>query len=396
MQKIVTAIGISKSLRIISALTAISVVVFVASIAAVAYTLLQSAPTISVGAPSQNIAGGFLEMSIPVSISNKGVLTLSDISVTLTLKTSNGTPLLEVSSNRLTLPPGGSGTLQVRATMNASMIYPELMMSIMTEDQEFPITASLKGSVQPFLKVVVSANDTLKWGAPYKDLQMQDPTFEVYDMVHLLVRIPISFKNNSTMFSVSGSGSIMVVDEEGKEVGYGWTYIDAKPGKEYGGTIDLYLESPWVGHPELLTERLQKNYTIMVRLPAPIFGEMSWTENVVLDWGTPIESPQLGGFSVVPYNGTHSRIFIPLTFRDGSMLPLRGTLSGIIYDWRGSEVGMIDVIQLEVQPNQTYSGIIMGYILNAAASQQSLNMLIRLDTSYGTFEEGVQISAKSP
>jgi len=389
-------VGITKSLKIIGILTVISVVVFVASIAAVAYTLLQSAPTISIGAPSQNITGSLLEVSIPVSLSNKGVLALSDIFVTLTLKTSNGTPLLEVSSNRLTLPPGGSGTLYVRATINASAISPEIMMSIMTEDQEFPVTASLKGSVQPFLNVAVSANDTLKWGAPYKNLQMQEPTFEAYNATHLLIHIPVSFKNNSTLFSVSGGGSVKVVDEYGREVGYGWTYIDAKPGREYSGTIDLYLESPWVGQPELLTERLQENYTVMVNLPAPIFGELSRTENVVMDWGTPIESPQLGGFSVVPQNGTHSRIFIPLTFRDGSRLPLVGTLSGTLYDLRGEVVGTIDDTQLEVQPGQTFSVTLMGYITNAAASQQSLNVLIRLDTPYGTFEKGVPISAKTP
>ncbi|MBC7113633.1 MAG: hypothetical protein H5T34_06450 [Candidatus Methanomethyliales bacterium] len=391
------AISIPKSLKIISVLIAISAIVFVASLVAVAYTLMQSVPTVSVGSPSQNITDGVLEVSIPVTISNKGVLTLSDIFVTLTMKTSDGTPLLEVSSNRLTLPPGGSGTLQVRATMNASMVDPELMMLIMTEDQEFPITASLKGSVQPFLNVIVSANDTLKWGAPYKNLQIQEPTFEVYDVTHILIHVPISFKNNSTMFPVSGTGSILVVDEEeGREVGYGQAYIDARPGTEYRGTIDLYLEAPWFGRPELLTQGLVKNYTITVRLPAPLFGEVEQTQTVPMEWGAPIENPQLGEFSVAPYNSTHLMISIPLTFKDASVLPLRGTLSCIFYDVRGEEVGRSEYLGVEVQPGDTYFGTIIGYITNAAASQQVLNMLIRLETPYGTLEKGVPIYAQTP
>jgi hypothetical protein len=63
---------------------------------------------------------------------------------------------------------------------------------------------------------------------------------------------------------------------------------------------------------------------------------------------------------------------------------------------RGEVVGTIDDTQLEVQPGQTFSVTLMGYITNAAASQQSLNVLIRLDTPYGTFEKGVPISAKTP
>jgi LEA14-like dessication related protein len=398
--KIRMGISISRSIKVINVLIAISVIVFVASMTAVAYTLLHSIPTLSIGAPSQNISDGVLEIIIPANVTNRGFLaiSISDLSVIVAVKGVDGevAPLIEARGNRLTLPPGESGTLWVRTTMDTSKISPEIMRAIMVDDQEFKITTLFRGSVQPFFNILVSANDTLRWGAPFKDLQMHDPSFGVYNATHLLIEVPISFKNNSTMFSVSGTGKIIVVDEEYKVVGYGQAYMNVRPGSEYSGTIDVYLETPWVGHPELLTQSLLKNYTIKTELQAPLFGEFKQTQTVSIKWGAPISDPELGGFSVSAHNSTHSKIFIPLTFKDASMLPLTGTLRGSIYDLSGNKVGELEDLWLEVQPGQTYLGTITGYISNAAAPQQGLTLVIKLDVPYGTLEKELTINAQTP
>ncbi|MGC8936221.1 MAG: hypothetical protein ACP5KV_02490 [Candidatus Methanomethylicaceae archaeon] len=375
-------------------LIVISVVVFVVSIASVAYTLTQSFPTIKAGSPSQSLTDSVFEVLMPLNMTNKGILSISDLYVTGTLKAHDGTPLVEVVSNRLTIPPGGAGTLQVRVTLNASSVTPELMKSIMVDDQNLQIAALLKGSVQPFLNVLVSANDTMRWGAPYKDLQMGEPALSVYNDTHLLVKVPISFKNNSTIFSVSGTGEIKVVDEGYRVVGYGWTYMDVRPGSGYSGTIDLCLEAPWIGHPELLTQSVSKNYTITTRLPSPLIGEFEQTQTVTMEWGAPISEPQIGEFFVSTHNSTHARIFIPLSFKDASVLPLTGTLRGVIFDLSGDKVGEIEGLQLVVQPGQTYVGTMAGYVSNASASQQRLKLRIILDVPYGTLEKELMISAK--
>ncbi|MEM4157724.1 MAG: hypothetical protein QXN69_05345, partial [Candidatus Methanomethylicaceae archaeon] len=380
---------ISKLLKIISALIAISVVIFLGAIASVAYTLIQSAPTMKVGSPSQNLTGGALEFLIPVSLDNRGVLPISELFMTGSVKTHYGTTLLDLKSSKLTLPPGGSGTLEVRLTVDLSKATPELMRVLLTEDQDLQVNVMFNGAVQPFLSVLVKANDTMKWGAPYKDLQIKEPTLSSHNATHLFIQVPISFKNNSTIFSVEGVSSIMVIDEEYRLVGYGWTHMDVKPKGEYSGTIDLYLESPWIGHPELLTQSLSKNYTVTISMPAPIVGEFKQTQTVSMEWGAPISDPQLGGFSASPHNSTHFRISVPLTFKDASPLPLTGKLSGAFYDAAGNRVGDVDQLWVEVQPGQTYVGTITGYVSNAAASQQSLNLLIVLDSPYGVYEKGL-------
>ncbi|MEM3365308.1 MAG: hypothetical protein QXM93_02680, partial [Candidatus Methanomethyliaceae archaeon] len=195
---------------------------------------------------------------------------------------------------------------------------------------------------------------------------------------------------------VEGVSSIMVIDEEYRLVGYGWTHMDVKPKGEYSGTIDLYLESPWVGHPELLTQSLSKNYTVTISMPAPIVGEFKQTQTVSMEWGAPISDPRLGGFSASPHNSTHFRISVPLTFKDASPLQLTGKLSGAFYDAAGNKVGDVDQLWVEVQPGQSYVGIITGYVSNAAASQQSLNLLIVLDSPYGVYEKGLVINAEAP
>ena len=394
VSKVTVGINISKLLSLINVLIVIFVVVFAGAAAAVAYTLLQSAPTVTIGPPSQNATNGVLELSFPISLNNKGILQI-EVFARGDLKTREGATLLELRSNRLTLPPGGSGTLLVGLTLDLSKATPELMRGLLTEDQEFEVSAMFASAVQPFLKVLVAANDTMKWGAPLKGLQIREPILSAYNATHLLIQVPISFKNNSTL-PVEGAASIVVRDEGGRVVGYGWTYTSVRPGWLYNGTIDLYLESPWIGKPELLTESLFKGYTITLRMPAPIFGEFEQDQTVSMEWGAPISEPRLGEFSASSHNSTHSRISIPLAFKDASRLPFTGRLGGVFYDMAGNKVGDVDQMWLEVQPGQTYVGTITGYVMNAAASKDMLKLLIVLESPFGTFEKGLVVNAKSP
>ncbi|MCX8181699.1 MAG: hypothetical protein N3D12_01130 [Candidatus Methanomethyliaceae archaeon] len=383
-----------KRLRVLDSLIVISIVIFVVVLASVAYTIVKSVPTVNVGSPSQKITESLIEFTLPVFLKNSGLLPLSDIFVRATMESPEGNTIFELESNKLTLPPSTSGTLTVNMRMDISRITHDFLMSIMVEDYEFPVNATLRGSIQPFANLFISASGKLHWGAPYSNLRLLEPRFVIYNSTHLFLQVPISFINNSTMFKVSGMGYIRVMDEDGSQVGYGECYMDVKTGGQYNGSIDLYFQVPWVGRPDLITENVVKNYNVTMMLPAPLVGRIERTQITTMEWGVLIKDPQLGEFSVATHNSTHSRIYIPLRFEDASIFPFSGTLSGIIYDAAWNWVGQVEDLWLEVQPGQIYLGEISGYISNAVASQQKLYMLIILNMPYGTFERMVPINAK--
>ncbi|MGQ9759829.1 MAG: hypothetical protein ACUVQ5_04600 [Candidatus Methanomethylicaceae archaeon] len=258
----------------INFLIVISVIFLVLSIASVGFTILETVQTIKVGEITQNISGNILEVIMPVSLSNRGVLAISDLFATASVKWNNGT-LFEFASNRVTLPPGGSGTLRLKGWVNLSGFTSETFLYIMTESQDFPLSALLQLSVTPFMNVNATVDGTFNWGAPMKNLS-------------------------------------------------------------------------------------------------------------------------LGRSSVIPYNSSHLKVSIPISFRDESMFPLIGTVKGYFFDEEENVIGEIEKLQLEAQPGQSYSGTMTAYVLNTAISQQKVRLLIILDTNFGYLEWSEIINAQNP
>ena len=378
----------------INVLIIIAIIIAIGAIAAVALTIAESAPSVSLGQVSPNITGNIARVDIPVTIGNRGYLAFADINAVLSLKDSNGTTLVEGSGGPLTVPAGSTGTFVITITIDTTKITPELLQGLMTNSQNLTVNASLGGAIPPMVSLAASASGNFYWGAPFKNLQMGSPTFVTYNSTHLLITIPVSFDNESPYFSISGPGTIRVVDENGEQVGSGTININAPTGSHFAGNMQIYFAKPTTLTESLLFDDQTLNYNALIELPSFGMGPFSISHPVSFSWGAPIKDLTVGNLQTSAYNATHARVTLPFSFKDNSaFLSVQGTLTSTILLTNGTEVGVGDTYTLNVSPGATLSDNLTGYIKNEAVGRSSYMLRLTFQTSYGSVIKEVTLHA---
>lgn len=272
----------------------ISAIVFVASVVAVAYTAFESVSAIKIGEVNHKVGNGYVELGMPINITNRGVMQISDILFKLKVNDADGVIVFEKESDKITLSPRESQVILLNVRMNFSQLSDELLAKVMTKVRGFITTASIQASIQPFFKFTVAINGKMDWEPPYGDLEIMAPVTNVYNTTHVIIQFPLAFKNRST-FLINGTCSVFIMGGD-QFVGNGQNYLEVMPGEEYNGNLKAVLEVPWAieGDPELLVENLKRTYNITFSFPAPIVDKFKVAQNVTIEWGTPISGLRLG------------------------------------------------------------------------------------------------------
>jgi hypothetical protein len=382
---------IVKSLNV---LIIITIIITIGAVAAVAMTIAQSAPYVSIGQVSQNMTGTVARIDIPVTIGNRGYLAFADINARLSLKDSNGTTLVEGSGGPLTIPAGSTSTFVLTITIDTAHVTPEVLQDLMTNSQNLTVNASLGGAIPPMVSLAASASGNFYWGAPFKNLQMGSPTFITYNSTHLLTMIPVSFDNDSPYFPVSGQGSVRVLDANGQQVGSGKIDINAPTNSHFSGNLQIYFVMPTTLTESLLLNDTTLNFNALIELPSFGMGALTLPYPLTFEWGAPIKDLTVGNLQTTAYNATHARVTLPFSFKDNSaFLPVQGALTSTILLINGTEVGTGDSYILNVSPGTTLSDNLTGYMKNEAVGQTSYILRLNFQTAYGSVIEEVTLHA---
>jgi hypothetical protein len=236
---------IVKSLNV---LIIIAIIIAISTVAAVAITIVQSAPSISLGQVLPTVTGNITRVDIPVTISNRGYLAFTDINAMLSLKNSNGTMLGEGSGGPLTIPAGSTRTFVITITIDTANIPQELLQDLMTNNQNLTVNASLGGTIPPMVRFAVSALGNLYWGAPITDLTAGTLQASVYNATHARVTLPFSFKDNSAYIPVQGTLTSTILLTNGTEVGVQEAYaLNVSPGATLSDNLIGYIKNEAVG-----------------------------------------------------------------------------------------------------------------------------------------------------
>ena len=86
----------------------------------------------------------------------------------------------------------------------------------------------------------------MPWGAPLNNFSIGEISF---DSINQKIIIPLSFKNDSPYFDVSGNIHFDIYNYENELVDSGTTTLDVKSGESYEGPLELFVD------PSTLEER---------------------------------------------------------------------------------------------------------------------------------------------
>ena len=177
-------------------------------------------------------------VSLPFSFNNTGLYDISDMNITTRIADYNGT-LISTSTTFVPLIPHGSNVEEVH---NISISLGE----IVSKNTTYLLFDSGNFSIEIFAGLVfarmfpfqISTNASMPWGAPFSNFSLGEVFF---DYANQKVIIPLSFKNDSPYFDVSGNIHFDIYNYENDLVDSGMTDL---PLVESGGSYEEQLELP--------------------------------------------------------------------------------------------------------------------------------------------------------
>ena len=202
---------------------------------------------IPLGEPEVSFSDGTATISLPFSINNTGLYDISDLNITTCIADYNRT-LISTSTTIVPLIAHGSCIEEVHnITISLDKIVSKNTTYLLFNSGNFSIEifAGLKfAHIFPFQ---ISVDAPMPWGAPFSNFSIGEVSF---DYANQKVIIPLSFKNDSPYFDVSGNIHYDIYNNENDLVDSGMTPLD--PVKS-GGSHEKQLELPV--DPSTLEER---------------------------------------------------------------------------------------------------------------------------------------------
>lgn len=182
-------------------------------------TGVRTATTIHVGSVTSQVIGGSESISIPISLSNPGPLSLNGIDVAIEILDPNGTLLSSGGGGPVSLTPGSSGQLPISILFDLNQLSQGTLQTLATTSENLTLKATLDASVSSIASVSATIDTPYSWGAPISNLQLGEPTISAYNATFAKFSAPLSFSDDSQYFGVDGNVSGVILGQLGNGVG---------------------------------------------------------------------------------------------------------------------------------------------------------------------------------
>jgi hypothetical protein len=383
----------SRVVLLINVLIIVSVIAGAAVVGLIVLTGVSSVSTFSIGTPTTSTSGGTTIVSVPVTIGDNGYFGYSDINVNVAVSDSAGDNILTGRVGPFSVASGETNTVQASLVFDSSQLSSSVLQSLATTPQNLTVGATIGGSMPPFIGVSGGVSAQLQWGAPVSDLVEGTPTFAQHNSTTIEATVPVSFTNDNSFLTVSGSFVGTIYNStSGAQVGSGTFSVDAAPGTTFSGSPVFYVDVPTSTFNSLFFKDATLHY--MVKVSSQSSGlSFSLNQQVDASWGAPVKSLSFGAFSTGLYNGTHSTFSVPFSFTDNSaFLGLSENMGGTIYDASGNVVGSISPSSASATPGEMVSGTLTGFVQTSAVGEGSYVLHLTVTTSYGVATTEVTVS----
>jgi len=207
------------SIRIVSVFIIVATLAGFGLLGAMGVTGARTAMTINVGSTSSQVVGSLESISIPVSLSNPGPLSLNGIDVAITILDVNGTLLSTGGGGPISLPAGSSGQLPISILFDLNELTQRTLQSLATTSENLTLRASLVASVSSLTSFKATIDTPYSWGAPISNLQLGAPTTSAYNSTFAAFSLPMNFTDASQYFGVNGTVSGTIIGQSGNAIG---------------------------------------------------------------------------------------------------------------------------------------------------------------------------------
>lgn len=222
-----------QTIRALGVATTILWIAFLFFIVTAGYSALNF--KVELGQARVSVSDGVLRMSIPFKISNAGYYDVTELNITTRVLEENGAIISESATFIPEVPRGSNMT----ETHDVSVNLKELVLdfpSYLFEDSHLTLEQIVGLRFAKVFPLQVSANATMQWGAPLRNLSAEQVFRGPHNSTHSKAGFEIRFENGSP-FDVSGVMEAEVYNEEGKLLGSVTSRLEVAPNSVFSQEV---------------------------------------------------------------------------------------------------------------------------------------------------------------
>lgn len=225
-------------IRIIGIATLFFWVILIAFIASAAY----SAKDLNsyFGEPQFTVTSNHeLLFSLPLHVDNRGYYSLESLNITTVLSDAEGSEISRASTFVPTIRQGQSITIRNNVTLSMDSLLKTGDQYLFNDDN---FTASVTAGLNfaGLIPAQLSTNITRRWGAPFHDFTLGQPSIEPFNLTHGRVVVPLSFENHAA-FNLDGNIRTELYDSENSLLGESQTAVNVPQSSSYAGGLHFYI-----------------------------------------------------------------------------------------------------------------------------------------------------------
>lgn len=188
------------------------------------------------------IPSGQLVFFQPIIVSNKGFYDIGLFNISTMVSDVNGSAIANAFSSIPVIATGSEVTIKHNTTIDLSGFL-QNHTQFLFEDAQLNVDETVSMQIAEMIPVQAKGNFTVPWGAPLYNLRIGNPTFEMYNMTHARVMVPVSFENHA-VFDIIGNLRIRLFtdDSDGSMfMGEDQSAVNAPQHSSYTGNIELFV-----------------------------------------------------------------------------------------------------------------------------------------------------------
>jgi hypothetical protein len=309
--------------------------------------------------------------------------------VSITVHNSTSGEVLATATLRVNAPPMSAFNEKLPLSVKFSQSF---LDSLMFKDNTVPLSVDFAGEYAGF-PFLAQNTFSFQWGAPLSGFALGKAGVVSFNSTGIGISTIISFTNHLPAPFYAPVSISIANATSGSILGSGTSLISAPAGSDFSQRLNLVVKPGQDAMSTLLFN--DRNVSLTLNISTQLLGvNLSGSKTITFFWGAPVKSLALGVFSVQSYNTTKAQFVLPFNFTNNStFLVLNGTLSGIILDQSGNQIGSVNSISLSAPSQKLFSGKLSGFLDVASTPQHQFVLKLAFQGLFGTVTRVVTISA---
>lgn len=181
---------------------------------------------------------GRILFSLPINIANEGYYDVGLFNVTTRVLDQNGFTVTEGSTFISTIRRGEKLSILHNMTLDVNRLL-QFSQKYLFNDTQLSATESVSMKLAELIPVQASRNFTIPWGAPLYNFRLGEPQYNMFNLTHTQVSVPLSFDNHA-LVDVNGEAQTRMFNSANQLIGFGRTETKAAQNSLYDGQIVIY------------------------------------------------------------------------------------------------------------------------------------------------------------